>query len=303
MVSPPMPVSREPRVRRIWHASRVSRAIAWRLHFLLGRNPFSARERLAYVNPLRRQLTLAELVAQSRRRARDGTEFYRLGGLRIFVRPGVELDDPRAYREAVELVLRETYLRNEQTCAEADVRPGDVVLDLGGHVGTCALEFARRCRPHGVVHSFEPLTPEVIEQNARANGFGNVKVVAAGIADREGTADLQLTDECVDASIARRPGRGERSVRTRRIPLTTIDAYVEREGLTRIDFVKMDIEGAEELALHGARRTIQRFRPRWSIASYHTDHEGEKQHGKLVRLLRYLGYRLREVEQKRIFAW
>ena len=54
-----------------------------------------------------------------------------------------------------------------------------------------------------------------------------------------------------------------------RVPLTTVDKLVAELKLPRVDFIKMDIEGAEPKALAGARDTLAKFKPRLSIASYH----------------------------------
>jgi methyltransferase FkbM-like protein len=51
--------------------------------------------------------------------------------------------------------------------------------------------------------------------------------------------------------------------------LTTIDELVAELNLTRVDFIKMDIEGAEKNALRGARQTLGRFRPRLAISAEH----------------------------------
>jgi hypothetical protein len=112
--------------------------------------------------------------------------------------------------------------------------------------------------------------------------------------------ELDLSDKLIDCSIARAPSGHNVKLK---ISLTTVDEFVEQEKLPRVDFIKMDIEGAEEPALRGAMRTINRFRPKWSIASYHLDFAGEPQHPKLVRLLKESGYRVEEVEQQRIYAW
>ena len=53
------------------------------------------------------------------------------------------------------------------------------------------------------------------------------------------------------------------------VPLTTIDKIVAELGLPRVDFIKMDIEGAEANALAGARDTLTRFKPRLAIAAEH----------------------------------
>jgi FkbM family methyltransferase len=53
------------------------------------------------------------------------------------------------------------------------------------------------------------------------------------------------------------------------LQVTTIDALVRNLGLPRLDFIKMDIEGAEQNALAGAKETLARWRPRLAISVYH----------------------------------
>lgn len=54
-----------------------------------------------------------------------------------------------------------------------------------------------------------------------------------------------------------------------KIRTLSIDGLVEREQLKRLDFIKMDIEGAELAALKGAEQSIRRFRPKLAISVYH----------------------------------
>lgn len=276
-------------------------SLRWRWRFLTGENPFTLRERLRYIDPVGPQKSLAQLVSMSRR-GLGSDAHYRLGGFRFYFQPERAMAEPHLYRESIELVLRESFLKHDLLDGPVDVNPGDVVLDLGGSIGTCALDFATRAGNRGTIYSFEPLTPELVERNARDNGFDNIHVIPLGVAEAEGEATFYVGAEGITSSIARVPGNGA-SVDTRTIRLTTVDDFVDAKGLSRVDLIKVDVEGAEELAIRGAVRTIERLRPRWTIASYHTDHVGEAQHPKLVRLLRDLDYRVREEDGARIFAW
>jgi FkbM family methyltransferase len=68
-------------------------------------------------------------------------------------------------------------------------------------------------------------------------------------------------------SAGARPGHDESGTEVRTI---TIDDFVQRFSLPRVDFIKMDIEGAESRALTGAADIIRRFRPRLAISAYHS---------------------------------
>ena len=59
------------------------------------------------------------------------------------------------------------------------------------------------------------------------------------------------------------------------VPATTVDVTVQELGLERVDFVKMDIEGSEGLALRGAADTLGRFRPEMALCIYHRYDDAE----------------------------
>jgi FkbM family methyltransferase len=288
--------------------SQLISKVKWRAGFLLGDNPFSLRERLAYINPLGQRLSLEELISRSRRCDPDGTDYYRLDGLKLYFRPDFPITDEDEFRFCTELVLRESYLYHDAFSEQVQLRPGDYALDLGGNIGTVAIMFSRLVGSAGRVFAFEPLTHPVLRRNLEANGIDNVELIPDGVSDQPGEAEINFTDQFINSSIANAtPGDGALPIHKRKITLTTVDRFVAERGLDRVDFIKMDIEGAEESALRGSREVIERFRPKWSIASYHIDFEGELQHPKLVRLLRDFDYRIEEVEQDgrmvRIFAW
>ncbi|HTP49825.1 MAG TPA: FkbM family methyltransferase [Anaeromyxobacteraceae bacterium] len=121
---------------------------------------------------------------------------------------------------------------------------GDVVIDGGGALGDSALWFAHRAGGSGRVVSFEfePAHLTVFRENLSLNPSlaGRVEIVP-------------------EALRARSESGGS-------APARSIDDFVEASGLERVDFVKLDIDGAEKDALAGAERTLRRFRPRLAIA-------------------------------------
>ncbi len=149
--------------------------------------------------------------------------------------------------------------------------PGDVVIDGGGCWGDTALYFAHRVGAQGRVVSFEfsPDNLPILRANLAKNAAlgGRVHVVERALWDR--------SDERLDfaphgpATTLRAPSVSADSPNATTLTLT-IDDLVEREPLPRVDFIKMDIEGAETSALRGAERTLKTFAPKLAVTLYHS---------------------------------
>ena len=281
---------------------RIVGAVSWRASFLADHHVFSLAERLLYVTPVVGNHGIEQLLLRRVCRAPDGSEYFDISGHRIFFRPEWAEDQAEVLRGAL-VIICEAYVREPEFFSpEVFIRTGDVVFDLGGNLGTSALLFSERTGPAGVVFSFEPVLTEVLKRNVRENGADNVRVVPEAVADTTGEAVFGITDLGIDSRIDPWGKGGVRKM----VKTISLDDFVEREGIERVDFIKMDIEGAEEIALRGADRVIREFRPRWSIASYHDGlgfTPGEPQHPILVQLLTEYGYRIEEVEQRHIYAW
>ena len=152
------------------------------------------------------------------------------------------------------------------------IRRGDIVLDCGANVGV----FTRVALDAGArkVIAIEPAPEnlEALRRNFKGEiAQGTVMVVPKGVWDKEDTMTLHVdpNNSAADSFIIQRKG----SVAIAKVPLTTIDRLVSELNIPRVDFIKMDIEGAEPNALTGASRTIERWKPRLSISVYHApDH-------------------------------
>lgn len=148
------------------------------------------------------------------------------------------------------------------------VRRGDVVLDCGANIGVFV--WKALSRGAGLVVAIEPSprTLDALRRNFESEiRAKRVIVYPKGVWSRD--AEMELTiNETNQGANSVLPGEGLPKVR---VPLTTIDKIVAELDLRRVDFIKMDIEGAEKEALRGASDTIKRFRPRMSISSEHLD--------------------------------
>ncbi|MFE3431886.1 FkbM family methyltransferase [Streptomyces sp. NPDC059171] len=130
--------------------------------------------------------------------------------------------------------------------------PGGVALDIGGWYGPWSRRLAARCER---VVTVEPV-PHLAE-HLRRTLPSNVRVVQGAATDREGTARLWFPEgdqgERGVSSLARRAIHAH-SVE---VPSVTVDGL----GLTRVGFVKMDVDGGEAAALLGAAELLRRDRP------------------------------------------
>ncbi|GHU99163.1 hypothetical protein FACS1894159_02770 [Bacteroidia bacterium] len=150
------------------------------------------------------------------------------------------------------------------------VRPGDTVIDAGSWIGDFAAYVSAR---GATAYAFEP-TPGLYDMlcrtakmNAEKNRPGSIVPVRKGLGDRNATVNFSVCDPKSNGegnSFLPREGRDTIAVET-----TTIDDFVRERGLSRVDFIKADIEGYERNMLAGARDTLRRFAPRLALCTYH----------------------------------
>ncbi len=141
-----------------------------------------------------------------------------------------------------------------------ELEPGDVLADVGAHVGVHALTAARH---DGVrVLAFEPATDSAAKLRAAATRNGlRVEVVETALGAARGEVELRADPDYPVADAGVRSQHGAGAV-VARVPVTTFDAWASEAGLDRLDIVKIDVEGAEPVVLRGMAQTLRRLRPR-----------------------------------------
>jgi len=139
---------------------------------------------------------------------------------------------------------------------QKEVGPDNVVLDIGAHIGYYTLIFAARAGPRGKVFAFEPEPGNfaLLEKNVHANGYRNVTVVQKAISDKAGTVKLHLSEENSGDNRIYDSHDGRRFLDVETIRLDDYFAGNQEN----IDFIKMDIQGAEHAALCGMANLLAR---------------------------------------------
>jgi FkbM family methyltransferase len=140
-----------------------------------------------------------------------------------------------------------------------------VVFDIGAYIGVYSLG-AGRIAVEGEVHAFEP-DPRSAGRLARAievNGLKNVHLSQCAVADEKAELILVLQEYPPMSSIKCSPpsqGVLQENLETIPVSVCTVDEYCTANDISNIDFMKIDVEGAELLMLKGAFNTITAFRP------------------------------------------
>ncbi len=147
------------------------------------------------------------------------------------------------------------------------VKPGDIVLDCGANVGVYTRKALKAGAKVVVAIEIAPDNIECLRRNFAAEiAAGRVIVYPKGVWNKEDVLTLNVTDNEAADSVVMKPKNAKEGPK---VPLTTIDKLVAELNLPRVDFIKMDIEGAEVPALEGARETLKRWHPRMALAAYH----------------------------------
>lgn len=151
------------------------------------------------------------------------------------------------------------------------INPADVVIDAGANEGILTLIYSQKVKKSGKVFAFEPDKKNINAFNNNLsfnNNINNIYLQEKGLWDKVGLIDFYEAGT-VGSSIFYESVDAEK----KEIEVISIDEFVSRKNIQKLDFIKMDIEGAEIEALRGAVLTINILKPNFAIASYHVVNE------------------------------
>ncbi len=150
-----------------------------------------------------------------------------------------------------------------------EAKNGDYVIDAGGCWGDTALYFSEKVGVNGKVYTFEfiPSNIDIMLQSFHLNPTLKNRI---HIIQNPLWSDSDIPCSYIDRGPPSKILIGEEyDDRSETIKTISIDDAVLRNNIPKVDFIKMDIEGAELFALKGALKTIQKFRPKLAISVYH----------------------------------
>lgn len=143
------------------------------------------------------------------------------------------------------------------------LHPGVTLFDAGANIGLFSLAAGRKLQGQlAAIYAFEPCpsTFAILEKNLLLNGLTNVHTVRAALSDQTGEANLYVNAALKDAlNSLENPSHADAEVVARELVETiTLDDFVAKERIARVDIMKVDVEGAELLVFRGGRNLLAR---------------------------------------------
>lgn len=177
--------------------------------------------------------------------------------VRDFIRPAsVMVFGKQMFIDAKDsLPMSEAYEQDEVAVIRKIIGPGNVVVDIGANIGFYSVAvLSDLVGPKGSIIAFEPDPANfaLLKKNVESNRCSNVVLENRAVSDSTGSASLFVTDKIGDRRLSD-PGQGAVA---HAVATVSLDDYF-RGRQQAVHCIKMDIEGAEPLALRGMRNTIQ----------------------------------------------
>jgi FkbM family methyltransferase len=150
------------------------------------------------------------------------------------------------------------------------VKPGDLVIDLGAHIGACTKFLSDLVGDEGRVYSVEPfpLNFDILRLNVRKLKISNVELINCAISETSGRLTMEVPtfaefgESFYDARII--PAGAKSSLRQAEVDVQTVDALFS-DLPRQVAFVKCDVEGQELQTLRGATNLIEKDKPAWLL--------------------------------------
>lgn len=173
-------------------------------------------------------------------------------------------------------------------------KPGNAIIDVGSNIGYVLMNMAKIAGSEGKVFGFEPCTETFakLQRNLELNYFSNVKITQAALGNVAGKAiSYQVRNSNLGMNKIRLVSNESTS---NTVPVLTLDSFCERERLTHVDVIKIDVEGYEQNVLEGSRNVLRKFKPHLFIElSCQNLNEQNSSPEKMLQILYAEGYTIK----------
>jgi len=212
----------------------------------------------------------------------------------------VEINGNKIYLDNSDSLFLSVHGHHEKTETNLvikEIKNGDTVIDIGANIGYYTLLFAKLVGPNGKVYAFEPEPNnfKLLKKNIDVNSYHNVIIEQKAISNKNQEETLYLSN----SSTANHLYKPEKNIPSLQIKSITLDEYFKNSN-QKINFVKIDISGAEPLAIEGMEKTLSKnpnckIMQEWwpdAIKKYNVEPDTH------LRRLEELGYIFYEIDDK-----
>ena len=177
-----------------------------------------------------------------------------------------------------------------------EIHSGDIVVDIGAHIGYYTLQFANLVGPTGKVYAFEPEPKnfELLKKNVQINKYDNVVLIQKIVSDKDGIVEFFISKF---DSIGNKLFKSNEAGSSIKIESTTLDEYF-KDLKEKIDFIKMDIQGGEGKAILGMKNLLKENKnlkiiQEWWPDALKQNNTNPEDH---LKFLQHIGYKIYEID-------
>jgi len=156
-------------------------------------------------------------------------------------------------------VINGEFEKAERKFVERFLRPGMIVLDVGSYYGLYALIASVKVGKQGQIVAFEPSPPQRsrLRLHLWLNRCSNVRVEKMALGETAGEHEFFVATQGSEGFSGLRPPDVGASVRSIRVSLMTVDRYLQEHSISKVDFIKIDVEGGELDFFKGAQSLLR----------------------------------------------
>jgi len=162
------------------------------------------------------------------------------------------------------LIAQQDWFESEMELWRTQIQPGMTIIDVGANVGVYTYSAAQRVGESGKVIAIEPFSSCVkcLEETRRINKLDWVSIVAGAASDTNGTVQLFIDSLSELNKLVHNDIKNDSPEKFETVACFTLDSLIDKENLSRVDWIKIDAEGHEMQVLHGCDQILQKFRPK-----------------------------------------
>lgn len=137
------------------------------------------------------------------------------------------------------------------------LNPGDTFIDVGANGGIFTLLASKQVQ-HGHIYAFEPdqRNLKILKHNLSINNITNVTILESALSNIEGETKFAIAKDGALNSLADTNRREQEIAEWQTVKVTTLDTFVRDYKVEKVNFIKIDTEGAEKLILEGGKETL-----------------------------------------------